>query len=188
MWRFWSVNHKVKLVTINICSDWSFVLSHSPFALVEDTATNMATNMASVVPPKDDEGLTLLNQVVHPDCRPVLEFGLVCWTPLHLCCNVEVCFLLIYIEVRNRVEISGQDCVGQVSGGELCFPPTFWHISSTVMFLVYALLLLISVDRTRPWTTSCAKAVTSNVSVSTALGVEGGGFCHNYLVVQRLSH
>ena len=52
------------------------LLLHSPFAPLDENPS-AAGRDEGAPPHKDDEGMTLVNQVVHPDCRPVLEFGIV---------------------------------------------------------------------------------------------------------------
>ena len=51
---------------------------YSPFAPLEDDKPLAAIATAEDEQAlKEVEGMTLIGQIVHPDCRPVLEFGIV---------------------------------------------------------------------------------------------------------------
>ena len=57
----------------------------SPFAPVDiDEDVSMAIEASEVdeSPLKEVEGMNLVSQVVHPDCRPILEFGTVTFPDL----------------------------------------------------------------------------------------------------------
>ena len=50
-------------------------IPNSPFAPLDNAPLTAGMDEPAL---KEEEGLTLVGQVVHPDCRPVLEFGIVC--------------------------------------------------------------------------------------------------------------
>ena len=52
-------------------------MSCSPFAPLSEDLATAALGGEEGGAAKDDEGMVLVSQTVHPDCRPVLEFRIV---------------------------------------------------------------------------------------------------------------
>ena len=72
----------------------------SPFApMDEDSTTEGATGEDGESSLKEVEGMTLIGQVLHPDCRPALEFGIVSPSPFPIL--IIACLIMIRKQAQS---------------------------------------------------------------------------------------